>query len=82
MAKLKGGRRKAEGFRCYINFYPHQANRGLKREGVIRFINKEGKPVHEEQFDYLDQIPSLLRERLQEFEKQEKAKKASSTAKS
>ncbi len=24
MAKLKGGRRQAEGFRCYINFFPNE----------------------------------------------------------
>ena len=68
MAKLQGGRRKAEGFRLYINFYPNQEKRGLKREGVIRYVNEKGRPFKEDQFDYLDEIPSKIRKRLQRFE--------------
>lgn len=72
MAKLKGGRRKAEGFRCYINFYPNQSERRLKREGVITFLDKDGKPNGQRQFDYLDEISTVIREKIVEFEKPKK----------
>ncbi len=72
MAKLKGGRRKAEGFRCYINFFPKQKDRGLVREGVITFVGKDGRPVGpQSHFNYLDAIPTIIRKRLQVFEKEE-----------
>ncbi len=75
MKKLQGGRRKAKGFRCYINFYPNQQVRMLKREGVITFVDNQGKPFGPQaQFDYLDEIPSKIRKQLLRFEKRNKQK--------
>jgi hypothetical protein len=71
MPKLKGGRKKAEGFRCYINFFPKQKKRGLVREGVITFVDKDGRPKGpQRQFDYVDEISTIIRKRLQVFEKE------------
>ena len=61
---------KTYGFRIYL--YRNQKNRGLKREGVIAFLDERGKQIQQAQFDYLDQIPILIRKRLQKLEKLEK----------
>lgn len=73
MAKRSLKTYKTYGFRIYI--YQGQKDEGLKRQGVIALLDKHGQQRRGEQvpFDYLDEIPVLIRKRLQQLEKLEKA---------
>jgi hypothetical protein len=71
MAKRPLRTYKTYGFRVYM--YRNQKGKGLKREGVIVFLDEHGKQIKQVQFDYLDEIPILIRKRLQQLEKLEKA---------
>lgn len=59
------------GFRIYV--YRDQKDKGLKREGVIAFLDEHGKQIDQVLFNYLDEIPTLIRKRLQQLEKLEEA---------
>lgn len=61
---------KTYGFRIYV--YRDQNHKGLKREGVIALLDERGKQIKQAQFDYLDEIPTLIRKRLLQLEKTEK----------